>query len=408
MRIAPSHIILAPTLQLCGTLMSCLLVLSVITNLSYTFHLNGASPFPLDLNMRLEDPIWGSIPLHTMYQISRYTNAMLSAGSRGPGCDMYKLVFEDEPLKSKPTDVAVVTSVNRFELIMKYWKSIWNRALYCKVLNYECLIIFANKDDLAGRGSHFGKLLALHRTLLSYKFALWMDVDAFFSESALFYEWSIDRFIPAEMGDPDGSIDMVFGLWEVDHLNSGLMLVRDSPRTRKILRTWWKSARAQPNARYDQPALWHAVFSEMESLSKQGLVPNFRFDPYNGEVLKFCPALEYGDCRRILFRRFWDTFFLPNGSVTTPPGKHGFIWMHPGIREIKAAPKAKESSMLIFHCVFCTKAHRSFVVHTGSTSWGKESNIFAFIRVHEYTPDDQAHFPRSKWKPEHRERRILT
>ena len=251
-------------------------------------------------------------------------------------------------------DLVIVSALNDIGMMKVYQDAVRNRQLYCERMELSCAVVFVGEVVLGERGSHFSKVFAVEEALEKFEYVVWMDIDAFFTEKTIRERVGVREYIPERM--KRGEVDLVFGAWTKPFINSGLVIFRRSERTRRLLKMW-KSTEVY---KHDQPALWHAIFQELEFLRQKGhFIPyNPTHLPYTNRFIQDCSKSEYHTCRTAYYK-IWSSLF-PHFEGSFP-----FFHIHPSF----------PTTLPLFHCVFCPHANNSFIIHTGHTSWSKLSSL---------------------------------
>lgn len=334
------------------------------------YALNGKSP----LRMRLMDLGNG---FEEEFQLV-YNSSPLESRKGNSSCEFFDLVYVDsefqadakkirEDLQGRRREVSLISGLTDSSMLFRYWKGFWNRAKYCQRMGYRCIFRLCDLRQLPGQYSHFCKVRAMRKALTISPFAMWMDIDAFFSDQAMKRRVPIEKYILKESYDFASNLEMIFGMWSKPFLNSGLMIVRNTSQCIKLLKDWEEFA----HSNHDQPALWHTLYKNTYELYLQGkLTLANEAIVYNGELLKECSNASYTHCRAINYR-MWRRFY---GQRLATPGKYPLFYIHSNIYD-------KINDREIMHCVMCHEADRSFVVHMGSSSWGRHSLIQQNIEV---------------------------
>jgi hypothetical protein len=237
------------------------------------------------------------------------------------------------------------------------------------------------------KGGYFYRAVAAKLALQLYPYVFYADSDAFFSKKAFELNLTVEHYIPKDMllsqdtGIPSGPIEIVFGNWALDWLNSGLLVLRRSDFMDEFLCKWWQYAvTPQFQNIHDQVALWHLIFVYMDKYLNDSSIP-----PYQNELETECA--KYGKCI-VAFKKRWRKVFR---TSRVAPGKYPFFFVHERFHHpTKTAEElygtqfwkgSEGKSYNAFHCVSCDEStDDSFIIHTGTASWnrlkGKATELF--------------------------------
>ena len=178
---------------------------------------------------------------------------------------------------------SVLTIATDLKYLRPWSHFLWNKLCYCKREGLDFLLFLGNVDTahapnpkcLSGKaGNHWIKAVAIHAALsrAGQDEVLVLDTDAIFRKES-FSRHGLASCYFGVMEDAHASVAAGAEHYQV-FVNAAVLLVRETPWTRALLRLWWRDRCGEK----DQLILWHSLLTLWNKDSNLN---------YDGELLAY-------------------------------------------------------------------------------------------------------------------------